>query len=128
MQWMHPSIDTPIAATPNLAAGCLPPTLDAHGCAQLLFCSKARVEEAAERGELPATKFGRSWIFVTAQLLAYVAERCTREAAQRQGKKLVKRQDAPRPDRILPAVPAVPAAPAGPRRGPGRPPKQIPTL
>lgn len=52
------------------------PMIDASQCAQLLRCSKEQVERLADDGRLPAVKFGRGWIFVTTQVLAYVESLC----------------------------------------------------
>lgn len=62
-------------------------TIDAEACAVLLHCSVERVEDLAGSGELPAMKFGRGWIFVRADLLAYLAERARDEAAERRSKR-----------------------------------------
>ena len=53
-----------------------PAIIDAEQAAALLHCSKGQIELLAERGQLPATKFGRGWIFVTAQLIQCALTRC----------------------------------------------------
>lgn len=58
-------------------------TLDTEQCAELLRCSASTIEELASKGELPATKFGRGWIFVTKQILEMLQTRCETEAAGR---------------------------------------------
>jgi excisionase family DNA binding protein len=81
------NIDSPCSPllTAALAASVseskLPLVLDAEQCAALLRCSKQHVEALADAGELPATKIGRGWIFVTAQLLVSLAGRCSRRSA-----------------------------------------------
>jgi len=64
-----------------------PEIIDADECAELLRCSVMQVEEGARDGRLPGFKEGRSWLFVRADLLAYLAERARREAAERQAKR-----------------------------------------
>jgi excisionase family DNA binding protein len=61
----------------------LPETIDADECAKLLRCTPEQVEELARAGEIPGLKFGRSWLFIRADLLAYLAEKARREAQQR---------------------------------------------
>lgn len=70
-------------------------TIGPDECAQLLRCTPEHVEELARQGELPAVKIGRGWIFVKADLLAYLAERAREEAAQRRSRREVVRM-APR--------------------------------
>jgi excisionase family DNA binding protein len=60
----------------NLTAADLPIIMDADEAAALLRCSKQQIELLADRGELPGAKYGRGWIFVTAQLLQVVMNRC----------------------------------------------------
>ena len=80
-------MDNPFPGARSLPAAdgatLLPPTLDGGECAALLRCSKATVEELAARGAIPATRFGRGWVFVTEQILAHLKERCEREAMER---------------------------------------------
>lgn len=61
----------------------LPEVIDADECAGLLRCSTEQVEEEARLGNLPGFKVGRCWLFVRADLLAFLAERARREAADR---------------------------------------------
>ena len=61
----------------------LPALLDAAQCAALLRCSREHVEELADRGALPATKFGRGWVFPSQQLLEKVASICESERTAR---------------------------------------------
>lgn len=60
----------------SLATAQLPLIIDAAQVAELLRCTKSHVEALAERGRLPATKYGRGWIFVTAQVIQCVLEEC----------------------------------------------------
>lgn len=50
-----------------------PPILDARQASACLGCSKEYLESLAARGEVPAVKIGRGWIFTAAQLLLHVA-------------------------------------------------------
>ena len=61
-------------------------TLNSDDCAKLLFCTADQVEEMARSGDLPAVKIGRSWLFVKADLLAYLAEKARSEAQDRRAK------------------------------------------
>jgi excisionase family DNA binding protein len=56
-------------------------------CAELLRCTPEHAEELARSGDLPATKIGRNWLFVRADLLAYLAERAREEAQQRRSRR-----------------------------------------
>lgn len=94
MLFPQPS-ESPMASNPNADE-----TIDARACAELLHCSTEKVEDLAGSGELPAVKFGRGWIFVRADLLAYLAQRAREEAARRQEKRI------PAPEAsVLKAVP-----------------------
>jgi excisionase family DNA binding protein len=97
----------------------LPAFLDADQCAALLRCSKERVEELADRGVLPATKFGRGWIFVAEQLVARIASICEAERAARDAKtaEAIERPKSRRAPLFVP--------PGAPPRGRGRP--RLPT-
>lgn len=57
--------------------------INAEQCAQLLQCTEQRVEELTRNGDLPGMKYGRSWIFVKADLLVYIAERARKESEER---------------------------------------------
>lgn len=50
--------------------------LNAEQVASLLGCTKEHVQTLAKRGIIPGTKFGRSWVFVRAQIRQYVASTC----------------------------------------------------
>lgn len=62
-------------------------TLDSEGCAKLLYCTTELVEEMARLGELPATKIGRSWLFIRADLLTFLADKARNEAQERRAKR-----------------------------------------
>lgn len=100
----------------------LPAFLDADQCATLLRCSKERVEELADRGVLPATKFGRGWTFVAEQLVARIASICEAERAARDAK-TAETVERPKPRRSPLFVPS-----GAPPRGRGRPRLPTPTF
>lgn len=84
-------------------------TLDSAACAELLLCSVDQVEELARAGEIPGVKIGRGWLFVRADLLAYLAERGRKEAEERRA---ARSPSAPTPirrakpqRRVAPALP-----------------------
>lgn len=56
-------------------------------CAALLRCTPEQVEELARAGDLPGLKIGRSWRFVKADLLAWLAQKAREEAASRKAKR-----------------------------------------
>ena len=90
--------------------------INAEQCAQLLFCTEQRIEELTRIGELPGMKYGRGWIYVKADLLAYIAQRARQEAEERrldlQARRSVPRLDiAVKPRRQIP--PPLPVPPAG---------------
>lgn len=58
-------------------------TIGSEECAELLRCTAPQVEELARAGEIPGLKIGRSWLFVRADLLAYLAEKARAEAQER---------------------------------------------
>ncbi len=62
-------------------------TIDSDECAALLRCTSEQVEELARAGEIPGLKFGRGWLFVRSDLLAYLAEKARREADERRAKR-----------------------------------------
>lgn len=63
------------------------PTIGSEECAQLLRCTPEQVEELARAGEIPGLKFGRGWMFVRDDLLAYLAEKARAEAEHRRAKR-----------------------------------------
>lgn len=62
-------------------------TIDAEECSVLLHCTADQVEELARAGEIPGLKFGRGWLFVRHDLLAYLAEKAREEAEERRAKR-----------------------------------------
>lgn len=58
-------------------------TIDTEQCSKLLKCTETTVEELTRNGELPGVKFGRGWIYVKTDLLAYIADKGRREAEAR---------------------------------------------
>jgi len=65
-------------------------TIDSNECANLLRCTPEQVEELARAGEIPGLKIGRSWLFVRADLLDYLAQKAREEAAERRSKRQVR--------------------------------------
>ena len=45
--------------------------IDSSECAKLFRCERVTIEDMARRGNLPALKYGRSWIFHREQILEY---------------------------------------------------------
>ena len=95
-----------------------PDTIDADECAALLRCTAGQVEEMARAGEIPGLKIGRGWLFVRADLLAFLAERARAEAADRRARrapaavaKVAPIKPRRRPPPPLPPVPLAPARP-----------------
>lgn len=70
-------------------------TIDAAQCAELLHCTEETAEEMARKGEIPALKIGRGWIFVRADLLQFLAERARFEAEERRLNHQARRQTNP---------------------------------
>ncbi|WP_390342301.1 helix-turn-helix domain-containing protein [Variovorax boronicumulans] len=62
-------------------------TIGSEEVAELLRCTPQQVEELARAGEIPGLKFGRPWLFVRADLLAYLAEKARAEAQERRAKR-----------------------------------------
>lgn len=60
--------------------------LDSEACGEMLGCTAAQVDELARTGEIPGLKIGRSWRFVRADLLAYLAEKARAEQEQRRSR------------------------------------------
>lgn len=58
-------------------------TIDSDGCGLLLHCDHKTVDELARRGTLPAIKFGKSWIFIRAQVVETVAQMASKQARER---------------------------------------------
>jgi len=57
--------------------------IGAEECAELLHCTSDLVEELAHAGEVPALKIGRSWLFLRADLLVFLAEKARADAKER---------------------------------------------
>ncbi len=91
-------------------------TIDSQGAADLLHCDAGTVQTLARRGELPGLKFGRDWLFVRSDLLAYLAQRGRDEAEQR------------RRQREIPHLHPAVGLPVGPGRKRRRTPPTLPTL
>ena len=64
--------------------------IDSTQCASLLRCTADQVEELARAGEIPGLKFGRSWIFMRADLLIFLAEKARVDALARRTKRRAK--------------------------------------
>jgi len=88
-------------------------TIDSDDCAKLLHCTPEQVEELARAGDIPGLKLGRSWLFVRADLLAYLAEKARAEAQERRAKRQPEMNRSPdiKPRRRQP--PALPALSRG---------------
>ena len=54
------------------------PTLDLHEAAQFLRMSPAVLRLHARQGRLKAAKPGKRWVFLEADLAAYLGDRCLR--------------------------------------------------
>lgn len=89
-----------------------PDIINADECAELLRCTASQVEELARGGGIPGLKIGRGWLFVRADLLAFLAHRAREEAADRRAKRAPGAQIAmPKPRRrVPPPLPALPPA------------------
>ena len=82
-------------------------TIDTTECAALLRCSPDQVEEMARAGDLPGLKIGRAWLFVRADLLAFLAERAREEAQARRSKRQPAVQPVKSRGRAPPALPVL---------------------
>ena len=60
----------------SLSTSGLGPVIDAQKASVMLGCSQEHIERLAEGGQLPGKKYGRGWIFITAQLLHHVVVEC----------------------------------------------------
>jgi excisionase family DNA binding protein len=49
--------------------------LDAPACASLLRCSQPHLHRLAREGLIPATKVGRGWVFVEADVVEWLRAR-----------------------------------------------------
>ncbi|WP_390888316.1 helix-turn-helix domain-containing protein [Comamonas testosteroni] len=86
-------------------------TINAEDCAKLLDCTTAKVEEMARNGELPGLKIGRGWVFIRADLLAYLSERARHEAEKRRMERGKSDHSAPNVRPIKPRRQQPPALP-----------------
>lgn len=99
-------------------------TLDAAQCAELLKCTPEQVEALARDGEIPGVKIGRGWLFIRADLLAYLAERARTEAQERRQRRAAPAQGPSNVQPIKtrrsapPALPTVPTLPFGRQAAP----------
>jgi excisionase family DNA binding protein len=82
------------------------PVIGSDECAAMLRCTAEQVEELARAGEIPGLKMGRAWLFVRADLLAYLAEKARDEAQERRAKRQP-RQDQPEPPKPRRRAPPV---------------------
>jgi len=75
---METFVDESVARMLNatLSTSGLGPVIDVQQASVLLACSEGHIERLAESGRLPGKKYGRGWIFVTAQLLHHVVVEC----------------------------------------------------
>ena len=46
--------------------------LDVESCAKLLHCSVEHLNRLARGGDIPATKIGRSWIFLEDEIVGWL--------------------------------------------------------
>jgi excisionase family DNA binding protein len=81
-------------------------TIDSDQCAELLKCTPEQVEALARDGDIPGLKIGRSWLFIRADLLAYLAERARAEAQDRRA-----RRASPQSTNVQPIIKAQRRAP-----------------
>jgi excisionase family DNA binding protein len=128
---------TPLVPTlaASIAASGLPPVIDAEQCAALLRCSKQHLEALADRGAMPATKFGRGWVFVTAQVLTHIAAACERNLQTPRHVQCTATRSEGADQGSPPPRPDTGGGPASDRlhvvmtpRRPGRPRKPVPAL
>lgn len=99
----------------------LPPVMDVDQIAALLHCTSIRVSELVERNELPASKYGRTLMFETVQLLEFMRARALREIAARDAaRRGVSGMQAEVDARVALSAPATPS------RRRGRPPSVSP--
>lgn len=88
-------------------------TIDATQCAELLKCTPEQVEALARDGDIPGLKIGRSWLFIRADLLAYLAERARLEAQERRQRRAA--PQGPAASNVQPIKPRRRAPPALPQ-------------
>ena len=98
----------------------LPAVMDVDQVAALLHCTSIRVSELVERNELPGSKYGRTLMFETRQLLEFMRARALREIAEREELRR------PKSDMALQVEARVDLNTPKPARGRGRPPSVSP--
>lgn len=69
--------------------------------AQMLRCTPVQVEVFVRDGELPALKFGRSWIFIKDDLIDFLADKARDEAEFRKAKKKPIKNPIPEQKRVM---------------------------
>jgi len=93
-----------------------PDTIDSDQCAELLKCTPEQVEALARDGDIPGLKIGRGWLFIRADLLAYLAESARAEAQERRQKRAAPgSEQAPSSNNVRPIKPRRRAPPALPQ-------------
>lgn len=117
----------------SLSSGGLSPLVNAEQAATMLGCSKEHVEGLADRGQLPATKYGRGWIFVAAQLIQRVARDCEAnvrapDMTSQSAKRPKSRRSGHDRSKGEPEAEgtSLPLEPRGPAKGRGRPRMSVP--
>jgi len=90
-------------------------TIDSDQCAELLKCTPEQVEALARDGDIPGLKIGRGWLFIRADLLAYLAERARAEAQERRQKRAAPAAEQASPSNVQPIKPRRRAPPALPQ-------------
>jgi hypothetical protein len=127
---MQTAPDAVLAAmlSASLAVSQWPPIIDAEQAAALYHCSKGQIEALAERDQLPGTKFGRGWVFVTAQLLQYALKRCEENVMAGNDVGAQAHSEAPGalPEARVREICPRPSPPLTPHRGRGRPRAHVP--
>ena len=71
------------------------PTVNSEGAAELLNVHVETVERMARRGEIPAAKFGKQWVYPTADLIRLVKDEARRQMMERRGEEKTGRLSVP---------------------------------
>lgn len=97
----------------------LPAVLDMATACALLECEQETLAERASRGEVPAVKFGRGWVFPAESFVARLNELAVEEAERRRRRPAVRAVIAGNaPAGAPPTLPEpAPVAQPSPRRG-----------
>jgi excisionase family DNA binding protein len=83
----------------------VPDIIDSEQCGKLLRCTIDKIEELACAGEIPGIKIGRTWLFVRADLIAYLAEKARTDAQERRAQRQPDAMQSPaRPSGRLPPM------------------------